>query len=95
MPSARTNLSVRNGSIRGWGGGGIEASLTTNSRYENLRASANGSDGISGGDNCIMTKCSAFQNNNGGLRGGLSCTITDCSARSNTGALGYGIAVNL
>lgn len=81
--SLTTNLAVRNGTVRDWGGDGVDASNAQNSQLENLRVSGNGGDGLRGGDGCIVRNCTAEDNSGDGIRLSEAGTITGCVAVGN------------
>ncbi len=85
------NIKICNGTVRNWGGNGVDAASAANSRLENLRASDNRAAGLRLGEGGTVSACSAYDNTNNGIEVGSSCTITDCTARSNGGA-GFSIA---
>jgi len=82
-----TNITIRNGSIRGWGGDGVDLGtvLTNNSAVTDVRASGNTGIGIRVGSNSTITGCSAYNNTANGISTGFGCTITGCSASFNNG----------
>ena len=82
VPAARSNLCVRNGTIRGWNDGGVRADLATNTLAETLRLSDNlGATGLALGvglaRGCVAT------NNGTGFAVGLGGEIRDCVATAN------------
>ncbi|NUQ53066.1 MAG: right-handed parallel beta-helix repeat-containing protein [Phycisphaerales bacterium] len=86
-PSLR-NITIRNGSVRNWGGEGVDlaSNLAWNCSIEGVRASNNAGTGIDAGAACTLTDCSGVQNAGFGIdtRGGS--TLVNCSAYEN----GYG-----
>jgi len=82
-----TNITIRNGSVRGWGLVGVNLSnpnLVTNCAIIDVRASGNGSNGIMGGAGGTITGCLMYSNSGGGISAGNGCTISNCTARVNT-----------
>lgn len=84
------NIVVLNGSVRDWGGTGVELAFgptgsSENGRVERVNAQGNGSFGISAGRAFAVANCAASGN---GLHGFLTdrcCTINDCTALGNGG----------
>ncbi|MBI3882359.1 MAG: right-handed parallel beta-helix repeat-containing protein [Verrucomicrobia bacterium] len=87
VSGARTNLAIRNGSVRGWGGDGINALGAINGQYQELRLSDNQGWGLNCGANSTVINCTAHLNGTGisGVKGGFSagraCTVVNCIAR--------------
>jgi hypothetical protein len=80
------SLSVRNGTVKGWGRAGIEAVNAYNSQFADLRVDGNGGIGLDTGNGTVVAKCNAISNGGIGISGGNGSTIKDCTAQSNTGA---------
>lgn len=85
------NITIRNGSVRNWGGDGIDlfTSSTRMSRVEGVHSSGSLGDGIKSGDAGLVLNCNASYNGDEGITSSL--TVIGCIARNNTG---YGIAIN-
>lgn len=87
-----TNIAIINGSVREWGGRGIDLASpsTQNSRVERVEASGNGGSGIAIGVGSMISHCSVSRNANivseSAIIIGSGSTITNCSASSNDGA---------
>ncbi len=79
-----TNIAVRNGSARSWGGQGINLRNASNSAVNDIRVSSNAGYGIWTNNNCSITNCSASSNVGYGIQSGSNCTITNCTANNNT-----------
>ena len=82
LPQARKNVTVRNGTIRGWGDGILAANLR-NGRFEKLLVSDNTANGIgvtNGG--AIVKDCTFLGNGQRGLFGRV-LTVIGCTAREN------------
>ena len=76
-------LTVRNGTVRNWGGGGIDVSAAYEGRFEKLRVSNGiGAIGLRVGNLCLVRDCTARQNSVGIIVGRRS-TVSDCVAESN------------
>ena len=84
--SGLTNIGVVNGSVRTWGGDGIDlGSMTaTNCRVDGVRASGNAGTGIRVGETTGVTNCEASNNVGSGIAAGGRCVISACSATGNT-----------
>jgi len=87
-----TNITIRNGSVRGWGDEGVDllSFLAVNTAVRDVRASGNAGRGITTGVGSTITGCSASGNTSNGISAGSGSTITGCTAYDNTG---NGIAV--
>jgi len=88
----QTNICIRNGTIRDWGGHGVSGLNARNSRLEELRVSGNEGTGLKIGDGSIVSNCSAYNNAGGGLILGNNLVLTACTASQNGG---NGITVGL
>lgn len=67
LPIAFSNLSMRNGTIRDWGGTGIMASSLSYGRPDHILVRNNGGDGIVLGDYGICENCTAQGNAGRGI----------------------------
>jgi hypothetical protein len=56
------NLAIRNGTIRDWGGDGIDLDKSANVQIEGLRISNNNGAGLRGGSAARVTGCNAYAN---------------------------------
>ncbi len=83
VPNGR-NLTVRNGTIRNWGGDGInsERQVTT---FRELHVLLNVGAGIRGGTHCRVVDCTAFGNSGDGIVTSSASTVDGCSSSSNGG----------
>jgi parallel beta-helix repeat protein len=99
--AASVNYAVRNGSVRNWGGDGIELNVQGKHRVSDIRVLNNGGNGILCNSG-VVDGCVAFGNgafgvlatsaivshttaNSNGGTGIKAAIITDCTASSNTG----------
>ena len=80
------NISIRNGTIRAWGGSGIDILNSRNNRLADLRVQGNGGKGMLIGSGSSITSCTADSNSQEGIRAADSCSLTGCSASFNTNA---------
>ena len=80
-----TNITIRNGSVRGWGGDGVDVGNSSNNLLDGLRASANTGNGIAIGTGSTISGCSAYNNTAIGIWAVAGSTVTGCTAYSNNG----------
>jgi parallel beta-helix repeat protein len=86
-----TNLTVCNGTVRNWGGVGIDASQCSGNRFENLTILNNNGDGLDCGDSSLINHCTASLNTGTGFSAGPNSTFISCIATANTnGGVGDG-----
>lgn len=80
-----SNITVMNGTVRGWGDNGIDFGTfaVSGAVIQSVKAIANAHEGIDGGDACRITGCTALLNGRNGIVGGVASLIRDCSAVSN------------
>lgn len=98
VASDLTTITVRNGTVRAWGGDGVDLSTmnANNARLSELLVSANAANGIAAGTGCAVTSCSVFGNALVGISAAGGCAISDCTTYSNFGtgiSTGSGCAV--
>ena len=88
------NIAVRNGSLRSWGGEGVDTGFVNalSCTVENIRASFNGGVGVSVGSGSTISGCTAHNNSSAGLGGGSGSIISGCASRDN---LGHGIYIGI
>ncbi len=89
------NTSVKNGSIRGWGGHGIDlvTVFTSGGSVTDIAASENGMFGLRIGQRQVAERCTAFQNGGNGISASTNCIISHCTATSN-GGIGISSSAN-
>ena len=85
VEGAHRNIKVCNGTVRNWGGSGVEANTAINSQLEDLRVSDNGASGLRVGEGSTVKDCTARSNGSAGLSVGGGGTISKCSASGNVG----------
>lgn len=83
---ARTNIAVRNGTVRGWRHG-VNAANAFYSSASDLHLTANSSFGLSGGHGMLLRNCLATRNGSGLIVSNGSL-IVQCIARENRGGMG-------
>ena len=81
--AAQTNLTIRNGVVKAWGGSGIEASTAANSTVEDVHVSDNLIGfGITIGAHSIVKNCTS-RDNTVGISAGDDAVVQSCTASSN------------
>ena len=81
--SARRNLAVRNGVVRGWGQAAVSLQTAGSSQFEDLRVMGNGS-GLLAGNQCQVRNCIVtFNTNTAGISVGDAALVQDCIVVSN------------
>jgi len=88
--SSFTNITIRNGSVRGWGDEGIDLATMSNSAVTDVRASGNTGNGISTGVGSTVAGCTASNNAGGGIFANSGSTVTGCSASFNSVGIATG-----
>ena len=91
---ARHNITIRNGTVRGWPGSGVTYGGADGSQMyvENLRVLNNGGRGIQLADYGTVKGCEVRANGNHGISGGFACKVMDCKVIGQTGS---GDGINL
>jgi parallel beta-helix repeat protein len=94
--AARTNVTIRNGSVRGWGGVGVAAETNAcfGMHVEKVRATGNGAGGILLGSRGTALHCDASNNLGTGITTSTICKVIECTASGNTGVASDGINLN-
>lgn len=85
VESGNTRLTVRNGTISGWGGDGVDEidGGATDGIYQNIHATVNGADGLRLNEKCVVTACKLDHNSGSGMSCGGRATIKDCTSNDN------------
>jgi hypothetical protein len=95
IPEKRTaqmlNITVRNGSVRNWGGNGVNLASAVQARVEDLQLAGNGEarqafDGLIVGEGAIVSRCSAQYNAAAGIRTGRGAQLVACTGSYNGGS---------
>jgi parallel beta-helix repeat protein len=89
---ARTNITIRNGSLNGWGGDGVEGSSFGSIQggiIEQLTVSGNGGYGIRIAGSALVRDCVSRSNAVDGIQC-VGCLVTDCVVSENR----HGILAN-
>lgn len=79
------NLSLRNGTVRNWGGAGIAAALAARGQARDLRVADNAGTGLELGSAASVSQCTAASNGGDGIVVGSGSAVTDCVATGNSG----------
>jgi hypothetical protein len=87
IPNANTNITMRNGSVSGWGVDGVSdtSSSAGNLVCERLNVSSSGTDGILFAGSGVIRDCNTQWNNHDGINcpGSPGKLITGCTASDN------------
>jgi len=79
----RTNITVRNGSLLGWPGDGVDAGAAVNSQLRNLNAARNNGVGLRLGEGGLISSCTARTNTLDGIIASSGCRVIDCTTSRN------------
>ena len=92
-----SGLTIRNGTVRGWGHAGIGASNAKGCILENLQAASDAINGILAGEDATVRDCTARFNTGIGISAQSGSTIVRSTAGGNTttGIAGSGFAVTI
>lgn len=79
------NVCVRNGSVRSWGGSGINLldAATSATNVADIVATQNAASGIRMGFSGTITRCTCYNNTGPGIAGAAGTVITNCAANTN------------
>lgn len=78
-----SGVTVRNGSVSSWGGGGVALAGIAGTVIEGVHAFNNGSIGISGGSHATVSNCTANQNGSVGISVTTDSSVSECHAGDN------------
>jgi hypothetical protein len=84
ITASNDNVAIHNGTLRNWGGNGINVS-GSNNLLSKLLLSSNGQSGMRVGRFGSVIDCTAYQNSSEGISADR-CTIKNCAASFNFGA---------
>jgi parallel beta-helix repeat protein len=84
------HIAIRNGSISGWGGAGLEGTAGALARIDDLRADVNVGNGIVINSGSQVNNCIAFQNGGVGIAVSNNVLVTGCVTSFN-GGHGFGL----
>lgn len=84
-PLNLVNINVRNGSVRSWGGNGINLldAATSATNVSEIVASQNVGGGIKMGFGGTITRCTCYNNTGFGIAGASGTVITECASNTN------------
>lgn len=91
VSGVRTHITVRNGTVRGWSGSGVDVGGALGCRLEGLNASLNGVFGLAAGQHAVVVNCIAQTNGMAGISAAANAILNHCVAALNTEA---GIVAN-
>ena len=80
---SQENITIRNGSVVGWNGDGINALNADHSIFHDLHVAENDGDGLVGDFNCLMVRITAASNGLDGVEGDDGTVILHSTAASN------------
>ncbi len=83
--SIAANIVVRNGTVRDWGGEGIDLSRGWNGRVTNVQSVSNGGTGILAADGCLIDQCQVRDNGGDGINAQRCAVISNCVSSLNQG----------
>jgi parallel beta-helix repeat protein len=78
------DITIRNGTVRGWGGDGIEGPDEV-ATLSDLQLILNGGNGIKGGSVYQVRHCTAYRSGGDGIVVSFSSIVESCQTRSNGG----------
>jgi hypothetical protein len=88
----RSGITIKNGSIRGWGFDGVDSIYATNAVIDGVSVLGNGRWGLAAGNNTRVFNCGASGNGQDGLAVASNCVLSHCTANDNgISAAGTGI----
>src|SRR6185295_4530377 len=84
-PLNLVNINIRNGSVRSWGGNGINLldAATSATNVADIVASQNAGGGIKMGFGGTITRCTCYNNTGFGIAGASGTVITECASNTN------------
>ncbi|MGD0743889.1 MAG: right-handed parallel beta-helix repeat-containing protein [Verrucomicrobiota bacterium] len=84
VSSSHINLRVHSGSIANWPVQGVLAENVSNSQFDQLRLSQNGSTGLQAGRSSMIASCVAERNRGMGFTTLERCLVQNCDSCSNS-----------
>ena len=82
VPTTQTGIRIHNGSVRGWGGSGVQAAAAT-ALVHGLTLTANLATGLTVGNGSLVRDCAATGNGTTGFSGGDRTQFSQCIATTN------------
>jgi hypothetical protein len=96
VSDSRTNLTIRNGAVTGWGSHGIYAYDAFSSQFLELRLARNQGWGLTSGERSTIRDCTANENAYTGISANYHSLISGCMVTGNgTGGLEAGLGGTL
>jgi parallel beta-helix repeat protein len=83
VPAAASNIWVRNGVVREWGGFGISNNVASASGVENVTVISSGQEGIRLGLSATVRDCTVLFSGNTAIRVGTESRVEGCTVSSN------------
>lgn len=86
--SNATDITIRNGTIRAWGGDALDlrTANVSNAIVAHINAAHNSGNGIAAGNLAVVQDCIASNNGLSGVVVGSSSSVTNCAADANGGS---------
>jgi len=84
------NVTIKNGSIRDWGGDGVRATGASVTTVSHIWCDGNASEGINVSNHSTVSDCVVSNHALNGISANTGCTVINCRARAN---LATGITV--
>jgi len=86
--AGHNGLAVLNGTVRDWGGGGVDALLAESCRFIDVSSISNGANGFDASSNSSFLRCHAEGNANVGFFDtGNGCVYENCTASGNASGI--------
>lgn len=85
LSTVRSNVTIRNGVVRGWTADGVDAADDNTVIVDGLIASNNGGMGIAAGDGAVIKNCTSRANTGIGIRAAEGCSLQACTSSDNGG----------
>ena len=85
VSGGQTNIAIRNGTVRNWGGAGVDGNSppSFNGYYQDLRLSYNAGNGLASGVFGTVIGCTALKNGGSGIVANNGGTVSGCTANTN------------
>jgi hypothetical protein len=85
------NAIIRNGTIFGWGGAGVDLSHSFDSVISDLIVTNNGGAGLTVGDACVMRNCMSRDNGGDNVASGFNANVEHCTAVGSATGNGFNL----
>lgn len=90
-PEFRQNITVKNGTIRGFGETGVDLAQVKGVRFMDVNAYNNAVNGLAAGSDAVIDRCTAINNGNVGFIIGTHAAISNSTAAEN-GPFGFSLS---